>query len=224
LNRPARIYRLSFHQKKFLTAERNSIKAPCTLTVVLNPWGGSTMCTNSNAVTRLVSRKDSPWLFSLPVVALMVSLALAVPVRSQTSSGSIAGSVRDAQDAATANATVTIAEQQRKTTYTAKTDAEGRFVFPQLLPGIYSISVEARGFKKVERKDIALLANDKISVGNITLQIGGISETVVVSAQAVELKTESSERSDAIVGKQITDLAVNSRSYLQLAGLATGEL
>jgi hypothetical protein len=152
----------------------------------------------------------------------MVSLALAVPVRSQTSSGSIAGSVRDAQDAATANATVTIAEQQRKTTYTAKTDAEGRFVFPQLLPGIYSISVEAPGFKKVERKDIALLANDKISVGNITLQIGGISETVVVSAQAVELKTESSERSDAIVGKQITDLAVNSRSYLQLAGLATG--
>src|SRR5260370_10442232 len=87
---------------------------------------------------------------------------------------------------------------------------------------MYGMWVEGRGFKKVEGKDLALLAKDKISVGNITLQIGGISETVVVSAQAVELKTESSERSDAIVGKQITDLAVNSRSYLQLAGLATG--
>jgi hypothetical protein len=156
------------------------------------------------------------------LVALIASLVLAGQVLSQTSSGSIAGSVRDAQDAAVSGATVTIVEQQRKAPLVAKTDAEGRFVFPQLLPGTYDVSVEAPGFKKVERKGIALVANDKITVGNIVLQVGATTETVEVSAQAVELKTESSERSDAIVGNQITNLAVNSRSYLQFAGLATG--
>jgi hypothetical protein len=168
-----------------------------------------------------VSWPCSLWDLSIPLIAL-ISLSLAVPVLSQTSSGSIAGGVRDSQDLAVSNATVTITELQRKTSLVAKTDAEGRFVFPQLLPGMYNISVEAPGFKKVERKDIALVANDKITVGTITLEVGSTTETVEVSAQVLELKTESSERSDAIVGKQLTDLAVNSRSYLQLAGLATG--
>ena len=180
------------------------------------------MYTRLDAVSRLVSRKTGFWLLSVPLVALIASLVLAGPVLSQTSSGSIAGSVRDAQDAAVSGATVTIVEQQRKAPLVAKTDAEGRFVFPQLLPGTYDVSVEAPGFKKVERKGIALVANDKISVGNIILQVGATTETVEVTAQAVELNTESSERSDAIVGNQITNLAVNSRSYLQFAGLATG--
>src|SRR5713226_1460810 len=157
--------------------------------------------------------------FSIILVAMVLSAPRLV---CQTSSGSIAGGVRDAQDAAVPNATVTLIEEQRKTAFAAKTDPEGRFVFPQLLPGRYDLSVEAEGFRKVERKDIALLANDKITVGIINLEVGGVTESVEVAAQVTQLKTESSERSEAIVGKQLQELAVNSRSYLQLAGLATG--
>lgn len=159
---------------------------------------------------------------SVIFVILLTAFSSAPPGAAQTSTGSIAGSVRDAQDAAVANATVTLTDKQRTTNQTAATDSDGRFIFLQLLPGKYDISVEATGFRKLERKDIELVANDKITVGVIRLEVGALTESVEVTAQAVQLNTESSERSDAIVAKEIENLAVNSRSYLQLAGLATG--
>ena len=79
-------------------------------------------------------------IFSIILVAMALS---APPLVAQTSSGSIAGSLRDPQDAAVPNATVLLIEQQRKTSFTATTDSEGRFVFPQLLPGRYDLSVTA---------------------------------------------------------------------------------
>src|SRR5712691_10650476 len=131
------------------------------------------------------------------VIASLISAALCVSAIAQTSSGSIAGNVRDAQDASIANATVTITEQEKKVKLATRTDAEGRFVFPQLLPGRYDIKIESAGFKPVERKDVVLLANDKISVGVITLEIGAVTESVEVQAESVQLRTESSERSEA---------------------------
>src|ERR1044071_269084 len=127
-------------------------------------------------------------------IVLLLSLLLASASFAQTSSGSIAGSVVDAQKAAIANATVTLTELERRVSISTKTDAEGRFVFPQLLPGRYTISVENPGFKKTERTDITLLANDKISAGVIQMDIGSVTESVEVSAQTLLLKTESSER------------------------------
>ena len=156
------------------------------------------------------------------ILALLVAALVTGSAGAQTSSGSIAGAVVDSQQAAIPNAAVTAVEQEKKTTFTARTDAAGRFVFPQLLPGKYTITVESQGFKRTERKDINLLANDKITVGEITVEIGTVVESVEVSAQTILLKTESSERSGAMTGKELENLAVNSRSYLQLVGFLTG--
>src|SRR5437773_12297371 len=69
---------------------------------------------------------------------ILMAMTLSVPpLAAQTSSGSIAGGLRDPQDGAVPSATVILTEQERKTQFTAKTDSEGRFVFPQLLPGRY---------------------------------------------------------------------------------------
>src|SRR5690349_19899990 len=99
------------------------------------------------------------------LIAALAALALTSPA--QTTSGSVAGSVVDAQQSAVVNASVSIMDQERRTVFTAKSDAEGRFVFPQLPPGKYTLTVEAPGFKKTERKDLNLLANDKITAGTI---------------------------------------------------------
>lgn len=153
---------------------------------------------------------------------LILLLVVALSAYGQTSSGSIGGSVVDPQQAAVPNAAVTAVEQEKKSTYTARTDGEGRFVFPQLLPGRYTISIESAGFKKTERRDITLLANDKISAGMIMMEVGAVVETVEVSAQTLLLRTESSERSAALTSKELENVAVNSRSYLQLVGLLPG--
>ncbi len=95
-------------------------------------------------------------------------------------------------------------------------------MFTNLLPGRYTLIIESQGFKKVERTDINLLANDKISVGVLNLDIGSVTDTVEVQAQSTQLKTESAERSDAMTAVEIENVAVNSRSYLQLVGFLPG--
>ncbi len=155
-------------------------------------------------------------------IILVLLLVVAVSAQAQTSSGSIAGSVVDPQQAAVPNATVTAVEQDKKTTHTAKTDAAGRFVFSLLLPGKYAITVESPGFQKTERKDITLLANDRITVGVIALEVGTVVASVDVSAETLLVKTESAERSAALTRTEMENVAVNSRSYLQLIGLLPG--
>src|SRR5260370_21200704 len=103
------------------------------------------------------------------LLCLALPLILSAPAFAQTTSGSIAGSVVDAQQASIANATVTIVDHGRRLTLATKTDGAGRFVFPQLVPGVDDITVESPGFKKLERKDVELLANTQITVVAIVL-------------------------------------------------------
>jgi hypothetical protein len=157
------------------------------------------------------------------ISALLVTvLFLGVKAHAQTASGSISGTVLDTQSASIAKATVTIAEQEKKSVLKATTDASGRFAFPQLQPGNYTITIEAAGFRKIENKNIVLNANDKIALPPFTAEVGTVDQTVEITAQVQELKTESAERGEAITGKQLTNVAVNGRGYLALVGLAPG--
>ena len=79
------------------------------------------------------------------LLASFVLILAALTSSAQTSSGSIAGTVVDSQQAAVVNATVTLIDPDRKTSTVAKTDSEGRFVFPQVQPGKYTLTVENAG-------------------------------------------------------------------------------
>src|SRR4051794_12149559 len=103
---------------------------------------------------------------------LLFSLLLATAAYAQTITGSISGRVVDQQNAAVANATVTVTEAAKKITVTRKSTSGGDFLIPSLLPGTYSVMVEAAGFKKLTRNDIALDANDKLGVGDLVLEVG----------------------------------------------------
>ena len=86
------------------------------------------------------------------LVACLVLLLLPQPMVAQTIAGSITGTLVDPTGAVVPNATVTALNQDQHTTAQMKTDAAGRFVFPILLPGNYTITAEAAGFKKIEKK------------------------------------------------------------------------
>src|SRR3954451_9947735 len=126
----------------------------------------------------------------------------------QNISGSISGHVIDAQGAVIPNANVTANDPTKSVTATTKTNDSGDFVFPGLQPGNYTISVEAQGFKKLQRPNIPLDANDKLALGDMVLQVGAVSESVEVSATAALLQTESVERSATITTKQMENIEV----------------
>src|SRR5262245_59095563 len=152
----------------------------------------------------------------------VLALAMATVVAAQTTSGSIAGTVTDPNQAAVSNATIKITDESKSFTLSATTDAEGRFVFPQVPPGTYKMSVEATGFKKLERTGILLVANDKLTLGDIVVQVGATSETVTVPAGAKLAQAESAERSYAVQGEIVRNIAVNGRQAIALASIAPG--
>src|SRR2546426_4870558 len=100
---------------------------------------------------------------ALPVMGAM--LFSASFLCGQQISGTIAGAVKDSQQAAVPNAKVTLNNAERGTTQESLTAPDGSFVFTQLQPGYYNITVEATGFKKFEQKDIKVFANDRVGLG-----------------------------------------------------------
>jgi hypothetical protein len=74
----------------------------------------------------------------------------------------------------------------------------------------------------MERAGVVLNANDKLALGEVTMEVGAVTEQIEVSASAITLQTESAERSAALISKQMENIAVNSRSYLDLVKLVPG--
>ena len=162
----------------------------------------------------------------LAIVRLVCLLSLVLALSSlgvaQTTSGSIAGGVTDAQQAALANASVNISDESKGFSLTVTSDKEGRFVFPTLPPGTYTLSVEAKGFKKQQRTGLLLTANEKLALGDLVLEVGAANETVTITAEATQVQSETAERSLAIQGEALRSIAVNGRGFTPLASLVPG--
>src|SRR5215471_10148780 len=95
----------------------------------------------------------------LCVCALVFALA---PVYAQSSSGTINGRVVDSSGAAVAGAEVHVINQVDRNTRTFTTSSAGDFVFPNLEPGAYTVTVKMTGFKQYEKRDITLNASDRL--------------------------------------------------------------
>src|ERR1039458_5212698 len=109
---------------------------------------------------------------------LLMALAAAVGW-SQAVNATLLGTVTDATGAVVPNAKVTVTETQTGIIHASKSNESGNWVVPDLPPGAYEVDVEAAGFKKELRKDIALLVNTSTRV-DIQLQPGNVTETIEV--------------------------------------------
>ena len=140
----------------------------------------------------------------------------------QQVSGSIAGTVHDAQGAVVPNARILVLDVSQGDQRESVTNNEGLFFFNPLKPSVYTVRVESNGFKRFERKEIKLFANDRIDLGVIQLEVGGVTETVVVEAQGAEIKTQGAERSGVLNSSQVVNLALLTRDFLQLTKTLPG--
>ena len=155
-------------------------------------------------------------ILSAAALALIATFSLL----GQAPTGIIQGRVGDATGAGIPSAKVTIEALQTGFKQTQTTNIEGRFVQAALLPGQYRVIVEKAGFSKYITTNLDVDASQVISI-DVPLKIGDITTTVEVSAEATQLKTETSSASTTISQKQIMDLPTN-RNPFALANLTVG--
>jgi Carboxypeptidase regulatory-like domain len=155
-------------------------------------------------------------------LSLLALIGLLVNVGAQGLTGQISGTLTDAQGGVVPNAKVEVTNQETARIVTVNADSEGNFVAPQLLPGTYSVTVTASGFKKFERKGIVVTANERVPVGKVALEVGDVSQTVTITGEQTYVKTESAERAGLIDEQQIQSIALKGRDYMGLVKLLPG--
>ena len=157
------------------------------------------------------------------VSALVVLLASsALRVQGQTVFGRISGTVKDPNAAAVPNAMVTITNLATNLVRTTTTDSDGFYTVTNLPVGNYSVEAEQGGFKKAAQSGISVVADARLTV-DITLEPGQVTETVQITTGAGEtVNTTSGEVGRLVDQRQIQNLALNGRNYMQLVTLIPG--
>jgi hypothetical protein len=157
--------------------------------------------------------------FLLPFVALVCCCQSA---NAQGLTGQISGIITDPSGGVVSNAKIEVINEETARVVTASSDREGNFVLPQLLSGTYTLIVTAHGFKRFEQKGIILTANERLAVRHIALEVGDVSQSVTVTAEADLVQTNSGERAGLISEEQIQNIALKGRDYMGLVRLLPG--
>jgi hypothetical protein len=157
----------------------------------------------------------------LTAVFLMV-LCAPSPVPAQTSFGRISGTVSAQDGSVIAGAQVTVKNTDTQLTRQTATDQQGFYVFTELPIGTYSLEINQSGFNKSARSGVVLVADGRVTV-DFSLVVGSPSQTVEVQGTNMEaLNTTSGELSHVIDTRQVTNLPLNGRNYIQLMTLVPG--
>jgi hypothetical protein len=151
------------------------------------------------------------------LVAVVLALLASLPaLDAQSVTGQILGTVVDSSGGSVIGATVRLTHDLSQQPRTFNTDANGSFVFTNLVPGDYSVHVTMAGFKAYDQKGIYVSALERVDLHEIKLNVGDVTTTVEVQAGAVHVATSSSDRSVTIDARQIDDTPTRGRNPLAL--------
>ena len=150
-------------------------------------------------------------LYSLIALAL-----LAVPGFAQSTNARLDGSVQDQSGAVIPNAKVEVTNDSTKSHSDVTTDATGAFVFPNLAPGVYTLTGEANGFRKAVVTKLELTVSGTVTQV-LKLEVGQTSESVSVEASSLTIQTTDSQVSSAVLLRDIEVLPQLGRSPIALA-------
>jgi len=159
---------------------------------------------------------------TLRLVALV--MAAVVPALAQTtlSVGSVGGTIRDESKAVIADAKVILTEESKGLVRESESDSAGRFLFPSTIAGSYSLRIEKQGFNAGRMMGLKIEVGEQASV-EITLHVGEVRSTITVTTPtATELGAESNTIGSTMDSRQVRELPLNGRTFLQLAKLSAG--
>ena len=149
-------------------------------------------------------------------ILLLVLALMAGPCFGQTQSARLQGVVHDATGANVPNAKVVAVNLQTKAMSETTSNADGLYVLPALQPGTYSLSVEAAGFRKSIVESLELEAAANVSQA-LTLEVGQITETIEVKANAISVQTADAQVANSVTISDIATLPQLARTPITLA-------
>jgi hypothetical protein len=134
-------------------------------------------------------------------------------VSAQGLTGQISGTITDTGGGVIPGVTVTLTNAGTRATRESITGADGGFVFPDLLAGTYNLSAALSGFRTTT-KGIVLSSTERVALRAIHLEVGGLTETISVQAEALKVQTTTGERSALITQQQIEDTGIKGRDFM----------
>ena len=156
--------------------------------------------------------------FSFVALVLLLGL-LTLPLYGQrTSTQTIEGLVSDATGAAIPGATVTMTNVDTGITTTVTTNETGNYRFSYVPVGNYTVRCELDGFKTQSMSGVRVATTAQVRT-DFTMEVGDITETIEVAADAITLNTENATVGSVIENRRIVELPLNGRNIVQLAVL-----
>jgi hypothetical protein len=155
--------------------------------------------------------------------AFLLTAIFAPAAFAQVVTGSLSGTVQDQTNAAIPGATVILQNQTSSDTRKTQSNGSGYFTFAGVIPGAYSVTIDAKGFKSWKQTDILLNVGDSRAVTDIKLAVGTASETMVVQSASMEMvPTENGEHSALLSTQDIARISVQSREISELLKILPG--
>ena len=168
--------------------------------------------------------KPNSTILPLALVAVAAMMLLSAPrIQAQSVTGTIVGTVLDAQGAAVPNATIAARNRDTGLERSAMSEAAGEFTITSVPAGPYDVTVSATGFRQEVHSGVTMTVGATLRV-DVKLTVGDVQQKVVVTAEAPQIDTTTSELSGLVNDTSIRQLPLNGRDWLQLTSLQAGVL
>lgn len=163
-------------------------------------------------------------LLAIGILGFTLPVSSPISLMAQGTTGTITGVVTDTSNAVVPNANVRIVDEATSSSREVKTDPNGLYLFTNVVPAFYDISASASGFTTSVQKHVELLVRAGLHV-DFQLQVGNVSQTIIVGGAAAPLlETQSAKVGTVVETEQITELPLNGRQFAQLILLTPGAL
>ncbi len=157
------------------------------------------------------------WLALITIASAM----LGSPLFAQQTSGIVVGQVTDSSGASVGNAAVTLKSPTTGSSRDTTTNASGEYRFEDVANGTYRIEISTPNFRRFVAQDVIVNVATSTRV-DAKLSVGSVSEVVTVSADAIQVQTDSGSLGTVVDGTQVKELPLNGRSFVELTQLGPG--
>ena len=163
-------------------------------------------------------------LFARTKLAFLLLSAIPVSLFGQAGLGTINGTVVDHSGAVIAGAKVKVVQLSTKSTREVVSNGQGIFNLPSLVPGGYTLTVAAPGFKEETLDNIIINGFQELDLGQVALEVGAGPATSVTVTADQQLIKDSGERVNTIQADQVADTPNNGRNFMNLLGMIPGAI